>query len=330
MHKTIKLPIACFLLLSFVCNNLYAWGDPKLSGLGGQKGNQLYLYLLDNDNKWPPKNTSQPLKNYIEESAHLLTTIQDSCYDKPADEVQVQQMAAAGAAILAAGGKLLFDLYMDAKIRKNEELKNAAQASYSEKIVLSDVDLKKAKCALIVRDAIKNGDSKKENVSNNKARALGLVILIKLENKDQAFVMYPLYVKANNAVAVTKEGENKEGENRAYAEINISIAASTKGIGKQESGVPGLFPVGQGVFSMANIPLGLIEPSDSYLWCNGTKACPTSDLIVYPNRAPASITFMVSESGKVGFDVDQYIIELKAIKEAMGPAIKEALTEHLK
>lgn len=326
MYKITKLPVACFLLLSFVCNDLYAWGDPGLSKLSGRKGNQLYLYLIDNNlNKWPPADTSDTIKNYIEESPHLMTIINDRC-NTQVDTGPVPQVAGAAAAIIAAGGKLLFDLYMDAQIRKVDELKKSAQASYSEKIALSAGELKKARCALIIRDTVKIKE-KEGDIVDGKTRALGFLALIWLENKEgRAFIMSPLYVVAKNAVARTKEGDKNDP-----TAINISIAVSTKGIGKQEStGVPGLFPVGEGVFSMANIPIDSNNPSDSNIWCNKKKPCPKSDLVVYPDEGPVSVSFVVSETGKIGYDVDQYITELKAVKEAMGPAVKDALKESLK
>jgi hypothetical protein len=102
--------------------------------------------------------------------------------------------------------------------------------------------------------------------------------------------------------------------------------------GKQLSGVAGLFPVGEGVFSITNLQIGPDGSKVSPVWCktDAEKLCPKSDLVVYPNENPVSVTFSVTETGKIGYNIDQNIAELNAIKEAIGPAIKDALKEGFK
>lgn len=121
------------------------------------------------------------------------------------------------------------------------------------KRVLSADEQRAANCALIVRYA----DDKK---------TVGLVALVKINNtNDRAFVISPLFIEANNAAAVTM--------NQQAPTVNLSIGVSAKGIAKQDSGSPGLFSSGEGVFSVKNIAIGSSKPFQ----CQVDKECPKSD-----------------------------------------------------
>jgi hypothetical protein len=299
MYRTAKLLVV--LLLTSVCNNLYA-SQPKLSKLSGQSGHQVNLLLLNN--QWSTS-SNDSIDSYVKNAPGLITLINERCVST--DEKLAPELIP----IAISVGKLLFDSYMDAKVAKDNELKSAAQASYSGRAILSDTQVRAAKCALIIRHDIKK-------------KALGLLALVKLDNRsNNAFVMTPLYVAAKNAVAITKEDKDKN----SAPVINISIAVLTKSIGKQPSGVSVLLPVGEGVASIPNISIGT---SDKPYTCDLNQVCSSSDLVVYPSGNPVSVTFSVTETGNVGFDIDQNIAELKAIKEAIGPALVDAMKEQLK
>lgn len=266
----------------------------------GVTGNRVGLLLIRDG--WDRTYDAQPIAGYVSSNQELQKAIQSGC---KSDRIEPKAVPAA-IPILASLGKLGFDLFIDAQVRSAEELKKAAQATYSEKIALSSAQLRATNCALVVRYS----DDKK---------SIGLVTLVKLDNKnDLAFVTRPLYVAASNAAAVTMK--------QTVPTINLSIAASAKGIAKQESGSPGLFSSGEGVFSVKNI----VVNSSKFYTCPTESDCPKSDLIPYPEGDPVSITFSVTETGKIGVDIDQDVAELKAIKEAIGPAIKDSLKEKLK
>ena len=54
-------------------------------------------------------------------------------------------------------------------------------------------------------------------------------------------------------------------------------------------------------------------------------------MIPYPKKdgSIVSVAMSIAETGHVGIDFDQREAELKAIKEALGPALKEGLTTAL-
>ena len=243
-----------------------------------------------------------PIASYVNRNQVLQATINENCRSQKS----VMAIAPLAIPIISSLGKLVFDMFIDAQVRSAEELKKAAQASYSEKVVLSSDELRAARCALVVRYEEEN-------------KSVGLAALLKFDNKNgRAFVVRPLFISANNAVAITKK--------QTMPVINLSIGVSAKGIGKHDSSVPGLFSSGEGVFSVRNIAIGASEPYK----CESDLKCPKSDLIPYPEGNPVSITFSVTETGKIGIDFDRDVAELKAIKEAIGPALKESLKEYYK
>ena len=150
----------------------------------------------------------------------------------------------------------------------------------------------------------------------------GLLALLKIEPRGgNAFTIEPRYVKANNARAVTMAGDAKTPPT-----INLSLSVTTRGIGRHETRLAGLFPAGEGVVSVSKVEVG---PGRKSYTCN--TRCPLSDLIPYPDGSGlVSVSVGVTETGEIGFDLDQRTAELKAIKEAMGPALSDAISETLK
>lgn len=226
-------------------------------------------------------------------------------------------LPAAAIPVIIAAGKLAFDLYMDAQIRKQEQIKKAAQSSYSERLIVSGEDLRKHSCLLLFR-----------GLTDKTADLVAVLQLISTSSK--AFQIQPLYIRARNAVAVTGEGESGKAPS-----INISIAVSVKALVSKPLGVTSLYPIGEGAVSVPNVEIG--PEAHAYI-CTPASAneltkpvCPTSDLVAYPEGdAPSSITVAVTETGNVGMDLDQNTAELRAIKEALGPVMKDTLKELVK
>lgn len=285
------------------------------STFSGVTKNKVAVVLPDYDSEF--QNAGEPIATFINDDPQLKKLIASECRTPPVKAM----IAPAVIPIATALGKLAFDLYMDKQMRAAEDLKKAAQTSYSGSVILSDGSLANKNCALIARYS---SESDPQNMP-------GLIALVKLVKEgDSAIVVSPRYIKATNSAAVTRKSDGSAPE-----EINLSFAVSTKTIGKQQSGLNGLFAVGEGVFSVARVQIG--PKGKSYVCPDASapnptaKACPTSDLVAYPSvGGPVSITFAVTETGRIGVDVDQSIAELKAVKEAMGPALKDSLKEYFK
>jgi len=203
--------------------------------------------------------------------------------------------------IAIAAGKLVFDLYVDKKIKELEKLEKAAQRTYSGQVTIPSTKLLGANCAILTRY---KGDIN--------APDIGLIAIVRiLKYDDSGFAIQPYYIWAKDAVAFTKKDEN--------ASIKVSIGFSVKAIGNQKSGLPGLFPVGQSAVSISKLQLG------KKYTC--VPNCNTSDLIPFSGNLSSlsSVSMSITETGNVGIDFDQRKAELKAIKGAIGPAIKDSL-----
>ncbi len=219
--------------------------------------------------------------------------------------------------VIIAAGKLVFDLYMDTQLRKQEELKKAAQSSYSERLIVSGEVFKKYDCALIFR-----------GLTDSTNHFVALIQFVSTSEK--AFQIQPLYIRVGSAVAVTSEGESGKSPS-----INVSFGISVKALAAHPLGVASLYPIGEGAVSVPNVEIGPKGKAYVCIPANATPpakpVCPTSELVAYPEgKLPASITFSITETGNVGIDLDQNTAELRAIKEAVGPVIKDTLKELVK
>ena len=209
--------------------------------------------------------------------------------------------------IVVALGRLLFDQFAERRLKQLEELRTAASQSYSGTVIFeSGSDLKKQFGLLLIRH--KDGD--------DRATFAALLAMRKL-NSGKAFTIEPVYVRAMNAVAVTSEDAGV---------ISASLAVAIKTLARAKERPAELVASGQGAVTVAKLGIG---SGAMPFVC--TADCPRSDLIPYPpDDEPCSLSFAVTETGDVGFDIDAKIAETKALKEALGPALTEALTDALK
>lgn len=297
MKKYIGVPIAIAFLSG--CNNLSIQNFDRSP------------YSLVSDNKSSialggrGESTIPFLQKYIDTNPDFKEAISGACTTAPSDE----RLTPALIPIVASVGKLAFDLQMDKNIKEIEKLKKAAQATYSSRLILPADEFRKSTCAVIYRY-----DESNESV--------GFVSVLRLESQgEEGFVVTPSYVKANNTVAITKCPE--EGKS---AKINASIAVSVKAIGTEKNGLPLLTSIGEGVTTVVNIDVGPAGKAACI------KGCDSSDLVPYiaDKEKVISVTFAVTETGKLGIDLDEKLSEAKAVKEALGPALKDSLKEFLK
>lgn len=246
--------------------------------------------------------------------------IRSSCVSPP-PPVQPggpQPVAAAVVPLLAAAAQYGFNYLVDRRRDQIQEIVDAAQASYSvNSIVEKPLSLTDSPCLLFVRYGIdKDGGS-----------IPGLVALLRLTKikEDEsssvklpsAFSIEPAYVRAFNAVALTKEGAERAPT------INASFAISIKAAGLQGSNVPRLLPAGEGVVTVAKLPIGKAGGAR----CNSAgDECRRSDIVTFPiNKGALSLSLAVTEQGTTGFNDKTLQAELVAIKEAFGPALAEAV-----
>lgn len=300
MKKYIGLPIAIAFLSG--CSNLSIQNFDR-SPYSLVSDSKSSVVLRGGTGDW---STSPPLQKYSETNPDFNAAISGACTIK--EKAPSEKIAPAFIPIVVSAGKLLFDLQMDKNTKKIEKLKKAAQATYSNRLILTADEFRESTCAVIYRYDENN-------------EAVGFVSVLKLENQGEGFVVSPSYVKANDTVAITKRPE--EGQN---AKINASIAVSVKAIGAEKSGLPLLTSIGEGVTTVVNIDVGPAGKAAC------TKGCDSSDLVPYvaDKEKVISVTFAVTETGKLGIDLDEKLSEAMAVKEALGPALKDSLKEYLK
>ena len=261
--------------------------------------NKSGIVVRDGVEDW---SSSPVIKKYYEESSEFKTAVSSACATTKI--AMVPELIP----IAASLGKLLFDMQMDKNTKEIEKLKKAAQATYSSRVILPAGEFNKSSCAVLYRYDEKN-------------ESIGFVSVLKLERRGEGFFVTPTYIKAINTVAITKRPE--EGKS---AKINASIAVSLKAIGAEKNGLPQLAAVGEGVTTVVNVDVG---PTGKAACVEG---CDSTDLVPYlaDDKKIVSVTFAITETGKLGIDLDEKLSETKAIKEAIGPALKDALKEYLK
>ena len=310
MNKAI-IGIAAVMMLSG-CSNMSVSNFQK-SEFSGVKDNKVALIFIEPGVKNSDLNNIAPVISRDQDLQSMLVT---AC-GVPAAEFKMSAVPPVIVPVIATLGKLLFDMFMDNQVNQLEGLKKAAQGAYSEKQLISGADLKRQTCALVVR----------YNEEKEGAKDYGLVALVKLvkQSDDRSFVVRPVYVRAKNAVVVTE----KPSEANKLATIGISVGVSIKAIIKQRSNLFGLQQVGEGVVSVPKLALG---PNSQPVKCDVISKCSTSDLIPYPEtgKEVVSVAVSVSEVGKISVDFDQSIAETKALKEAIGPVLKDTIKDMIK
>lgn len=280
------------------------------SEFSGVKDNKVALIFIEPGVKNADLNELVPV---IGGDKDLQSMLVNTCR-VPAPDFKISALPPVIIPVIATIGKQLFDLFMDKQVSQLEGLKKAAQAAYSEKLLISGADLKRQSCALLVR-------YKEEKEG---AKDYGLVALVKLvkQSDDRSFVIQPVYVRAKNAVAVTE----KPTEADKPATIGIAVGVSIKALTRQGSNHLGLQQAGEGVVPVPRLALG---PTSKAVVCDDKSRCSTSDLIPYPEtgKEVVSIAVSVSEVGKISVDFDQSIAETKAIREAIGPVLKDTIKD---
>jgi hypothetical protein len=250
----------------------------------------------------------------VKDDTALTTAISSTC----GQEIKPSAVDAVLAPIAIALGRLIFDQIAEAELKKLEKLKKASSATYSGTVFFEDDSVLKLKdCLLLVR-------------TDDKSGKIGFAALLAIrKHGTSAFTIEPRFVRASNAVAVTAPDK---------PEIGVSLAIAIKTVGKSRTtSQPELIAAGQGAVSVSGV--SLTEGATPYLCPDpkapsiGARQCPSSDLIPYPeskDKRAVSVTFSVTETGNVGFDMDARTAEIKALKEAIGPALSEALKEAVK
>lgn len=221
--------------------------------------------------------------------------------------------------LVSSVGKFLFDAWVERQRASLERYKKlAAPAAYSETAFVSPV-FEQTRCIVLVRETVDRDAAGLET-----GRSSGLVVVLHAERhvgKDgmRAFTFTPRYVKASNSVAfVAKDTPT----------LAIAISMSLKGIAKQTNGLPSIVQIGETVSSVEGIAVG----PQSQAVCR-KRACPSSSFLSIPplNAGTTALTISVAERGSLPTaNLETADLELKALKDALGPAIRDALKEYYK
>lgn len=242
--------------------------------------------------------------------------------------------------LLAAGGKLIFDIIMDQRAKKLKELEKAAQGNYSGTNIVLNSEFKNCDCAILTRYEVKG--------SKRLPGSIAIVAFKKLytdSNDPIAFTMQPIFVKAFNSIVLTAgqkpektSGETTNKNGATVYPMDIAIGIALKTLIKDKNSIPAVITVGTGAVSVSNLKIGKTTEPNCTNRCQNQKSnincindCPISEIIPYPvaPQSIISISMSMTETGLLGIDFDQETAEIKAIKEAIGPAVSKSIQELL-
>ena len=292
------LPVAAAVIALSGCLGVESFTKSNISAVTDSRTLMAFI------EKYPDWETSQYLAEYLSANQDIAEYISDTC--SPDQRLTV---APTLVPVIASFGKLLFDLSLNENLRELEALKRSAQGSYSARAFIDLADFKKQRCIAFARYQVEtvNGPAK-----------LGLLYIAKIVPlSNDAFTITPVFIKAENAFVVTAA--------TTPPSISLSLAISIKAIAAQGASTA-LIPVAHSVISIPNLAIG---PGGGDYRCRDD--CPTTDLIPYPksNIDPISVTISIAETGRVGIDFDKKAAEIKAIREALGPALQQSLRTSL-
>ena len=223
-----------------------------------------------------------------------------------AEKALISGTIAAAASLSISAITHYYNYRLDKSKQELEEFKKGAIKSYSNRIFLKGEDLATSSCILLYR---KQKDSE----------TAGLLSILALKSKgSNAFSFEPIYVKAVDTSALTIKDKKPP-------KIDVSFALSTKSIIPDiVTKAPKLVDLGSGVTTVTGVVL-----SESKVSCvhpdTTISECSSSDLIPQLNSDQlVSLTVAVTESGQDGKVLDQRIGQISALKEAVGPSIKDA------
>jgi hypothetical protein len=267
-----------------------------------------------------------PLDKRVVEAAVLDPDIRTALTDKncaTADQFEAKaevKVAPLLVSLISAAAQLTYEQWVQRRQAQIEALVEASKVTYSATVLSDPAALASGPCLVLFRYGIKQADDKqKQTVVPGMAAVFRLEQVDASPPKSAAVLLTPVHVRFFNAVAQTMAA--------VPPTIDASIAISLKAVGRQESTMPRLLPTGDGVITLAKLPIGPDSPSR----CGkSSDSCGRSDLVPFPlDRGPISLTLALTEQGQLGFNSKRALAELEALKAAYGPALAEGLKGQL-
>ncbi len=211
------------------------------------------------------------------------------------------------APIIAAFTKFSFDEYIGGQIERLNKIKKESSITYNNGFLISSEMLRDSSCIILVR----------YNKGNN--NQAGFVGVLQLIDYNEGFVFKPIYIRLNDTVSRTKKPLGKNTNKK----VNLIIAMSLKAIEQGNEKLPRLSELGNGIVTINNVHVS----EDSIALCEQSSLtpCMQSDLIPHTKDKQVSISFAVTEVGHIGIDIDEDILQAKALKKALGPGLQESV-----
>jgi hypothetical protein len=215
--------------------------------------------------------------------------------------------------LLGTLAKSAVQVWLDGQVRRAEAIATAATASTGLTVALDPQDVKMARCLVVMRTS---------QVAAGEATAppdLSMVLRVlpsALPQADaSALRVQPVYVRLRRSAAVPRD--------EPQPKMRVSVALVLRAFAQPRDGLTRLAVVGEAVVQIADValgPHGAAQCAD----CN----CPTSELLPLPlARGPISLSIAIAEQGRTGLDVKAVSSDLKALRDAMGPAIGDAVKD---
>ena len=297
---------ACSAALSG-CANWWAVHEFRPSPLGGHTAGKLELTVIP------------PMPGQVEGSGRAdevdaLKMITRHCLPKPPESGATLQGGALPI-LFGALAESAIQVWIDGQIRRVEAIASAATASTGLTLAVDAEVLEQARCLVVTRRS-PTGEGLPEALPD-------LTLIMRLEHTalpladSSALRFQPIYVRLRRSAAVPRD--------EAQPKMRVSVALVLRAFAQHRDGLPRLAAIGESVTQVASVALG---PSGAAQCID--QACPISDLLPLPlKRGPISVSIAIAEQGRTGLDVRAVSSDLKALREAIGPAIGDSVKEAL-
>lgn len=282
------------------CANWWAVQQFQPSPLGGHTKGTLSLTLI------PASGPGSGASADSETEA----AVQRHCVPPPPTS-ELQPLAGVLPGLLAALSKATVQVWLDGQARQAEAIAEAATASTSLSLALDPQKLRSARCLVVTR----TGPPAAGEAETRPDLSIVLRVLpASLPRVDaSALQVQPVYVRLRRTAAVPRD--------EPQPKMRLSVALVLRAFAQPPDGLPRLAVAGEAVVQISDLGLG---PEGSAKCMDSD--CPVSELLPLPlARGPVSLSIAVAEQGRTGLDVKAVSSDLKALREALGPAAGDAV-----
>ncbi|MEM9211532.1 MAG: hypothetical protein AAGA63_08590 [Pseudomonadota bacterium] len=237
--------------------------------------------------------------------------------------------------LAVAGAQLIFGFATDALAARLEELRRAATRTYGAKVIVDGPVLSGdwrqsesvplwSECLVLLRENLPSeGDAEAPS-------STGFALVLTVARHADAVSLVPQFLWVENSLAISGN------ENDDFPSVSFSIAATIQSAQRNPQTGNEIKQIGQSTFTFRNLKVGTgsalincrAESYDSSLPDDSRPECKLETSIIArpePGTNGSQFSIAVTEVGTPASVIDPAQAELKALREALGPAIGKAI-----